>query len=67
MDEVCASLYNITSKMFGHTSAEHLMQLTFDVLEECPLPVEKFANISTDSPNINKSLHKKLDSKLKES
>ena len=54
-------------QMFGHTSAEHLMQLTLDVLEECSVPAEKFANISTDGPNINKSLHKKLDSKLKES
>ena len=53
------------SKMFGHTSAEHLMQLTLDILEECSLPVEKFANIPTDGPNINISLHKKLDSKLK--
>ena len=56
-----------TSKMLGHTSAEHPMQLTLDVLEECSLLAEKFANISTDGPNINKSLHKKLDSKLKES
>ena len=53
--------------MFGHTSAEHLMQLTLVVLEECSLVAEKFANILTDGPNINKSLHKKLDSKLKES
>ena len=53
--------------MFSHTSAEHLMQLTLDVLEECSLPAEKFANVSTDGPNINKSFHKKLDSKLKES
>ena len=30
----------ITSKMFGHTSAEHLMQLTLEVLEECSLPAE---------------------------
>ena len=51
--------------VFGHTSAEHLMQLTLDILEECPLLVEKFANIPTDGTNINKSLHKKLDSKLK--
>ena len=57
----------ITSKMFVHTLAEHLMQLTLDVLEECSLAVEKIANISTDGLNINKSLHKKLDSKLKES
>ena len=51
--------------MFGHTSAEHLMQLTLDVLEECSLPAEKFVNISTDG-QTSKSLHKKLDSKLKE-
>ena len=57
----------ITSKMFVHTLAEHLMQLTLDVLEECSLAVEKIASISTDGLNINKSLHKKLDSKLKES
>ena len=57
----------ITSKMFVHTLAEHLMQLTLDVLEECFLAVEKIANILTDRININKSLHKKLDSKLKES
>ena len=58
----------ITSKMFGHTSAERLMQLKFDVLEEWPLPVEKFAtNISIDSENITKSLNKKFDSKIKES
>ena len=43
------------------------MHLTLDVLEECSLPAEKFANISIDDPNINKSLQKKLDSKLKES
>ena len=55
LDEVCTRY--ITSKMFGHTSAEHLMQLTLDDLEECSLPAEKFANISTDGPNINKSLH----------
>ena len=48
LDEVCAKY--ITSKMFGHRSAEHLMQLTLDVLEECSLPAEKFANISTDGP-----------------
>ena len=36
-------------------------------LEESSLPVEKFSNISRDGPNITKSLHKKLDSKLKES
>ena len=65
LDEVCTRY--ITSKMFGHTSVEHLMQLTLDVLEECSLLVEKFANISTDGPNINKSLHRKLYSKLKES
>ena len=46
------------SKMFGHTSAEHLMQLTFDVLEECCLPAERFVNISTNGPNIKKFLHK---------
>ena len=55
LDKVCTRY--ITSKMFGHTSAEHLMQLTLDVLEEYSLPAEKFANISTDGPNINKSLH----------
>ena len=65
MDEVCTRY--IPSKMFGHTSPEHLIQLTLDVLEECSLPAERFANISTDGPSINKSLHKKLDSKLKES
>ena len=53
--------------MFGHTSAEHFMQLILDVLEECSQPAEKFANISTDGLNISKSLQKKLDSKLKES
>ena len=53
--------------MFGHTSAEHLMKLTLDVLEKRSLPAKTFANISTDGPNINKFLHKKLDSKLKES
>ena len=65
MDEVCTR--HVTSKMFGHTSAEHLMQLARDALEECSVAVEKFANISTGGPNIKKSLHKKLDSKLKES
>ena len=48
LDEVCTKY--ITSKMFGHTSAEHLMQLTLAVLVECSLPAEKFANI-TDVPN----------------
>ena len=48
LDEVCTKY--ITSKMFGHTSAEHLMQLTLDVLVECSLPAEKFANI-IDVPN----------------
>ena len=65
LDEVCTRY--IRPMMFGHTSAEHLMQLTLDVLGECSLPAENFANIYTDDPNINKSLHKKLDSKLKES
>ena len=51
--------------MFGYTSAEHFMQLTLDVLEKRSLPTEKFANISTDGPNINKFLHKTLDFKLK--
>ena len=65
LNEICTRY--VTSKMFGHTSVEHLMQLTLDVLDECSLLLEKFANISTDGPNINKSLHRKLDSKLKES
>ena len=65
MDEV--STRYITLKIFGHTSAEHLMQLTLDVLEDWSLPAEKFTNISTDGPNINKSLHQKLNSNLKES
>ena len=63
LDEVCTRY--ITSKMFGHTSAKYLMQITLDVLVECSLPAEEFANISTDGPNLNKSLQKKLDSRLK--
>ena len=50
LDEVCTRY--ITPKMFGHTSAEHLIQLTLDVLEECSIPVEKFDNISTDGPSM---------------
>ena len=65
LDEVCTRY--ITSKMFGHTSAKHLLGLTLDVLEEYSLPAEKVANISTDGPNLNKSFHKMLDSKVKES
>ena len=56
LDEACTRY--ITSKIFGQTSAEHPMQLTLDVLEECSVPAEKFANISTDDPNINKSFTK---------
>ena len=52
--------------MFGHTSAEHLVGLVLEIAEECSLSLPLFANLSTDGPNINKSLHTKLESKLKE-
>ena len=43
LDEVCTRY--IRPKMFGHTSAEQIMQLTLDVLGKCSLPAENFANI----------------------
>ena len=63
-NEVCTRY--VTFKMFGHTSAEHLVGLVLEIAEECSLPLPLFANLSTDGPNINKSLHTKLESKLRE-
>lgn len=63
-DEVCTRY--LTSKMFGHTSADHLKDLVMEVVDDCDLPVTRLANISTDGPNINVGLHKRLDAHLKE-
>ena len=56
----------LNSKLFGHTSAEHLKELVIGVLNECNIEMERFAHLSTDGPNITKSLHKLLDGHLKE-
>ena len=45
---------------FGHTSADHLKDLVMEVMDECDILVEKFANLSTDGPNINIGLHNRL-------
>ena len=37
-----------------------------NVLESSNISAQKMASFSTDGPNINKSLHKRLDEKMKE-
>ena len=63
-DEVCTKY--ITSRLFAHTSADHLQELVFDVLKSSHISHDHFANLSTDGPNINISLHRRLDSQLQE-
>ena len=64
LNEVCTRY--VTSKMFGHTSADHLKDLVMEVMDGCDIPVEKFANLSTDGPNINIGLHNRLHHHLKD-
>ena len=56
----------LTSKMFGHTSADHLKTLVVEVMDECELDEGRLSNLSMDGPNINKSLHNKYSSYLEE-
>ena len=37
-----------------------------NVLELSDISAQKMASLSTDGPNINKALHKRLDEKMKE-
>ena len=56
----------ITSTFFAHTSANDLQEMMNNVLESSNISAEKMASLSTDDPNINKVLHKRIDEKRKE-
>ena len=56
----------LTSTFFAHTSADELQKLVLNILESREISIDKFANLSTDGPNINKGLHQRLDQQLKE-
>ena len=56
----------LTSTFFAHTSADELQKMVLSILESCAISIDKFANLSTDGPNINKGLHRRLDQRLKE-
>ena len=56
----------LTSTFFAHTSADELQKMVLNILESCEISTDKFANLSTDGPNINKGLHQRLDQQLKE-
>ena len=56
----------LTSTFFAHTSADEMQKMVLDILESCDISIDKFANLSTDGPNINKGLHQRLDQKLRE-
>ena len=63
-DEVCTRYSD--SRLFAHTSADHLKHLVFDVFNSSHISYDHFANLSTDGPNINIGLHRRLDSELQE-
>ena len=54
----------IDSKFFGHAKANDLCDLVMQVFQKNSLEVELLMNLSTDGPNINKSLWTKLNEKL---
>ena len=56
----------LTPTFFAHTSADELQKMVLKILESCEMSIDKFANLSTDGPNINKGLHQRLDQQLKE-
>ena len=56
----------MTSRLFAHTSADHLQELVFDVLKSSDISLDHFANLSTDGLNINIGLHRRFDIQLQE-
>ena len=63
-DEVCTKY--ATLWLFAHTSAHYLQELVLGVLKSSHIPLDRFANLSTDGPNINIGLHRRLDSQFQE-
>ena len=60
-DEICT-----ICTLFAHTSADHLQGLVFHILKSSHISLDGFTNLSTDGPNINIGLHRRLDSQLQE-
>ena len=56
----------LTSTFCARTSADELQKMVLNILESCEISIDKFANLSTDGPNISKGLHRRLDQQLKE-
>ena len=56
----------LTSRFFAHTSADEQQKMVLNILESCEISIDKFANLSTYIPSINKGLHQRLDQQLKE-
>ena len=58
----------ITSFFFSRAPADHIVKLIVNMMEnkEYDIPWSKFCNMSSDGPNINKSIYTKLNVKLKE-
>ena len=47
--------------MFGHAFADTVTDRLLELLTTLKLPVSKLLSISTDGPNVNKAIKKKLD------
>ena len=54
----------LDSRFFGHAKADDLCAKVVDVMESNSLDSKLLLNLSTDGPNINKSLWGKLNEKL---
>ena len=50
----------------AYTLASDLQEVVNNLLELSNIYAQKMADLSTDVPNINKALHKRLDEKMKE-
>ena len=62
--EECVVTRYLDSKFFAHAKAPDLCDKSFDVLQSNGLEIKLLLNLSTDGPNINKSLWVKVHEQL---
>ena len=55
----------LDSKVFNHVKAEDLCNKIIDAMQESGLDLKLLFNISSDDPNINKSLSSKLNEQMR--
>ncbi|MEW8547687.1 MAG: hypothetical protein AB2693_29620 [Candidatus Thiodiazotropha sp.] len=62
----CIQVHYLNSLFYGHAFAERVAKDLIDCMSNLKLPLSKLLCLSSDGPNVNKSIKSKIDNAVKE-